>query len=171
MFKSFYPTTALTVTLFLSACFTEATGEGQSSPDELVSGSEAASLESAPGESAAAPRMAQVCRSLMVRQRECTEQFIPALVQARVQADDPAGLVGNRGDISPLIRVAFEEWQVDSQDTAIASLCDRLGREIPAGRVPELGRAVDGCLAEPSCGTFVSCAVPLNLVRWTETAQ
>lgn len=110
----------------------------------------------------------QICRSLMRRQRGCTAQFIPALVEARVRIDSPPGLAARQREIGrdALIEAALEEWESDAAEPNIAALCDEIARSISPEKDALLRSSVSTCLAQPGCEEFVSCAVPLNLVHW-----
>jgi hypothetical protein len=117
---------------------------------------------------AAATSADQSCRSLMLRQRGCTAQFIPALVDARVKSDNPPGLAAREHEIGreALLRDALAEWQTDAQDPNIAAMCDDIAQAISPEKDSQLRSSVSSCLAEVGCEAFVSCAVPLNLIHW-----
>ena len=140
-------------------------------------GAEPASEESSSAQPSPAPAQAlekseggthAACRALMLRQRECSAEFIPALVDARVERDEPAGVAAQARDIGrdALVAEALEEWQSDSRDEAIEAVCSEIARSIAPGRVQELESSVRACLAHSTCEAFVACAVPVNLGRW-----
>ena len=110
----------------------------------------------------------QICRSLMQRQRGCTAQFIPALVDARVKGDNPPGAAAREREIGreALVKDALAEWENDAKDPNIAALCDDIAQSISPEKDSLLRSSVSSCLAETGCEAFVSCAVPLNLVHW-----
>jgi hypothetical protein len=112
----------------------------------------------------------EICRALMQRQRACSATFIPALVDARVRADNPPGIAArdNESGRAALVREALAEWVNDSKDEAIDELCDTLAQSISPAKDTELRTAVSTCLAQDGCGDFVTCATPLNLIRWQE---
>lgn len=113
----------------------------------------------------------QVCQRFMRRLRECGESFIPALVEARVKADDPPEIAALDAKIgrAALVQQAFDEWANDSKDSALDATCDHITEAVTAsGRDGELRTGVDACMASAACDTFVPCAVPLNLARWKE---
>jgi hypothetical protein len=111
-----------------------------------------------------------LCRALMQRQRACSADFIPALVAARVSAENPPGIRARAERIGrdALIAEAFTEWESDSTAPAIQSTCDKLAGSLSPARDGELRRSASACLAQDGCGAFVACAVPLNLVRWKD---
>ncbi len=95
------------------------------------------------------------CVKLFERQRACSEQYIPALVDVRRELDRPAGIAkANRAEV---VSAAFAEWKDDSTDEAIAATCDRMAGALPA---PAIGTA-KGCIAMGPCGEFVQCVTPL----------
>ncbi len=95
------------------------------------------------------------CVQLFERQRACTDDFIPALVDLRRELDAPKGVASlPRADT---VRAALEEWKADSTDEAIASQCERLAPKLPAAAVTQ----ARGCVAVGPCGEFVGCVMPL----------
>jgi hypothetical protein len=111
-----------------------------------------------------------VCRSFMQRQRACSAEFIPALVAARISAENPPGLRAREQRIGrdALLSEAFAEWDSDSTDAAIDSTCDGLARSVSPARDDELRSSAGACLAKEGCAAFVACAVPVSLVRWID---
>jgi hypothetical protein len=111
-----------------------------------------------------------LCRAFMQRQRACSAEFIPALVAARVSAENPPGLRAREQRIGreALLAEAFAEWDNDSTDPAIHSTCDDLARSVPPAREGELRSSAGACLAKDRCAAFVDCAVPVSLVRWKD---
>jgi hypothetical protein len=111
-----------------------------------------------------------LCRSLMQRQRTCSDSFIPALVAARVESDNPPGVAAQDRALgrAALLEEAFEEWASDSRDSAIDGLCAQIAQTISPSRQVELRESSSACLAKPECEAFVACAVPLSLVHWKE---
>jgi hypothetical protein len=100
-----------------------------------------------------------LCVSGFKRQRECTDEFLPALVDLRVRLDKPAGIAAaakSEGK-EALIAVAREEWAGDSTDEAIAKTCAQKAAKMPASE--ELYSALSNCLAAPSCAEFVPCQI------------
>lgn len=110
----------------------------------------------------------EICRPFLQRQRACTSTFIPALVEARVASDNPAGIRARdaASGREALVNEALEEYTLDSQDAAIEALCDDLAQSVSLAKDSELRSSISGCLARQGCDSFVACAVPLNLVRW-----
>jgi hypothetical protein len=112
------------------------------------------------GASSEAPDAKAVCVQMFVRQRECTDTFIPALVDARVRHDVPPGIAAKdqSGGREALVALAMEEWKADSTDEAIDATCTKMTG--PGG--PDLSGAIEtakGCLAESACEAFTPCAI------------
>ena len=143
------------ISLVASACMGAETAAEEAAPAQQALGrAEGGTLES--------------CRSFMQRQRACSAELIPALVDARVKADDPAGIAARDREIGrdALVREALAEWAVDSRDEAVEATCAEIARAIDPAREHELASGVSACLALPGRDEFVACAVPLNLMRW-----
>jgi hypothetical protein len=107
------------------------------------------------------------CVAAFRRQRECTDTYIPALVDARVRADKPAGIAAKDKEIGrdALVAAALEEWKTDSTDEAIDQMCTRITNDEAAG-APELIERAQACLAESDCAAFSACAVDIVSSRW-----
>jgi hypothetical protein len=102
-----------------------------------------------------------LCVQSFQKQRECSETFLPALVDARVRFDKPAGIaeMDRKEGREALVAVAREEWKNDSTDEAIAETCT--GMVAHGGAKPEMVSAMQTCLAAGSCGDFVPCQVKI----------
>lgn len=107
------------------------------------------------------------CVAAFRRQRECTDAYIPALVDARVRADKPAGIAAKDKEIGrdALVAAALEEWKTDSTDQAIDQTCTNITNDEAAG-APELIQRAQACLAESDCASFSACAVDIVSSRW-----
>jgi hypothetical protein len=91
------------------------------------------------------------CREVLVRARACTDDFIPALVDARAKLDTPAGIADSvKADRASVIAQAKTEWANDSKDDAIAATCSHATAEDSS--------AVD-CVSK-DCAAFVACVMP-----------
>ncbi len=126
-------------TFFLFAC---------AGPDSAQVGSTAQSVEAQ-----------SICVSSFHRQRDCTDSFIPALVDARVAVDVPPGIraAGQGAGREELIKEALEEWKADSQDGAIGSTCEKM-MNAPAGRERSFA-PMKACLEKQRCEEFVPCEI------------
>ncbi|HEU5059221.1 MAG TPA: hypothetical protein VFU21_21965 [Kofleriaceae bacterium] len=102
------------------------------------------------------------CVAVIRRQRDCTDVFIPALVDARVRADMPAGIAGKDKEMGrdALVAAALEEWKVDSTDDAIDATCDK------AAGHPELVDRAQACMDETACDAFSACTIEILSAMW-----
>jgi hypothetical protein len=117
----------------------------------------------------AAPRTAQpasagdaksVCVEVFSKNRTCTDQFIPALVDLRAKYDQPAGIAAevaaHRDDV---IAQAKTEWATDSQPAAIDATCTKIAGSSGPGDQSQFA-GVQACLEQQDCGAYVSCVMP-----------
>ena len=99
------------------------------------------------------------CVDVMTKGRECTNEFIPALVDARAKYNNPEGIAeAVKKDRAAVVSQAMTEWSMDSKDDAIARNCDKMAAEAPATDA-EAATAKE-CLAKPDCAGFVACVTP-----------
>ena len=107
------------------------------------------------------------CVAAFNRQRECTDAFIPALVDARVRNDHPAGIAAKDKELGrdALVAGALEEWKSDSTDEAIHATCTKITDDEADG-MPELIQKAEACLKESDCSAFSACAVDIASSRW-----
>ncbi len=107
------------------------------------------------------------CVAAFRRQRECTDTYIPALVDARVRADKPAGIAAKDKEVGrdALVGMAMEEWKSDSTDEAIDRMCTSITNDEQDG-APELIQRAKACLEESECAAFSACAVDIVSSRW-----
>lgn len=116
-------------------------------------GGEPAGGAAAPTSTADGPA---TCVQIMTRARAC-EAYLPALVDLRIELDQPAGIraQADAQGRDALIAEAQAEWAVDSTDERIAATCAQ------APSAPALIEAADRCLATTACDAFVPCSVDL----------
>jgi predicted small lipoprotein YifL len=153
-FRQFLSLTLLSSSLALVGC-------GSTEPAETTPAAKATPAPAAPASNS---DPYAVCVATFERQRACTDTYIPALVEARVQADHPAGIAAadQKDGRDALVAAALEEWKQDSTDESIAATCKKLVASAPA----EMVEAAEGCLAESECGPFSTCAVDLVKAHW-----
>ncbi|MGE0872547.1 MAG: hypothetical protein AB7P03_28595 [Kofleriaceae bacterium] len=117
--------------------------------------------EAAPASTAQGGDDHQLCVQLFTRNRECTDQYIPALVDARAKYDQPPGIAEKvKADRDGVIAIAKGEWAEDSKDDAIARTCQQL----VANMTDEQRGSVDqarSCLTQTDCGAYTTCVMPL----------
>ena len=101
------------------------------------------------------------CVALMTRSRECTEVFIPALVDARASVDQPPGIADQvKADRDGVIAQARTEWATDSTDANIDEHCSAMLAHMTDEQKADVAPAKE-CLAKSECGEFVGCAMPI----------
>jgi len=98
-----------------------------------------------------------LCVAIMTHSRTCTDQYIPALVDARAQADHPAGIKEEVAkDRDGVIAQAKQEWANDSLDANIEKMCSQSMPNADAIRAD-----ATACQAKADCGEFSACIVPI----------
>lgn len=100
----------------------------------------------------------EVCLQTMAKSYQCTDQYIPALVDLRAKKNHPEGIADKvKADRDGVIARAKEEWKADSSDDAIRANCQRMAAAVDPSDVQTAQR----CVAQPECGAFVSCIMPV----------
>ena len=110
---------------------------------------------------------AAACAAMFVRLRECTGEFIPALVSWRVELDVPAGIAEQDQKLGrdALVSQAMSEWETDSTDEAIGQTCDRIIASIPPEKLGPMLEVGSECGAKSSCADVVTCIEPMQRDR------
>jgi hypothetical protein len=103
-----------------------------------------------------------VCVQAFQRQRECTDEFIPALVDARVRKNAPPGIAEKDQELGrdKLVEMALEEWKADSTDAAIEQRCTDMASKMPPEQLQQATDQIGQCLAAEGCSAFVDCLIP-----------
>lgn len=144
--------------LALAGCLTACGGGGashESTTPETTEGSGTAIESSADVQSA--------CTNEMRRERECTAEFIPALIALRARLDHPTGFAArDAADHASTLAAAETEWRTDSTDERIAATCRDVSRLSPS-ELAGFATAESECLAAADCAGFVECDI-----RFTE---
>ena len=103
-----------------------------------------------------------VCVATMTKARECTDDYIPALVDARAQADVPPGIADQvKKDRDAVIAQAKQEWATDSKDENIAAMCDKIAGETGSDADAGTGWATAKDCNAKACKEYTSCVMPL----------
>src|SRR3569833_1238074 len=98
-----------------------------------------------------------LCVAIMTHSRTCTDQYIPALVDARAQAGHPAGIKEEVAkDRAGVIAQAKQEWANDSLDANIEKMCSQ-----PKPNADAIRADATACQAKADCGEFSACIVPI----------
>lgn len=102
-----------------------------------------------------------MCVEVMTRNRTCTDDYIPALVDLRARHDQPPGIADAvKADRNAVIAEAKTEWAEDSKDEAIGRVCDALTQK-PGQVEPGDIEAANACLAKDACGDYIACITPV----------
>lgn len=121
--------------------------------------------DSTPGQAAAGGDTEATCRESFAKQRTCTDDFLPALVNARIELDLPAGIAAEGkkdGGREALVAKAKEEWAEDSKPEAVAARCKDIDGKVPAEQKAELMAEHTKCLAISDCKAYVECVMPIT---------
>lgn len=101
-----------------------------------------------------------VCAQVFTRNRTCTAQYIPALVDLRAKHDVPAGIAAEvAANRDAVIAQASEEWATDSTDAAIDATCTKIAAGLTAAEQADFG-GLEACLAQADCGAYTTCVMP-----------
>src|SRR5690606_8363595 len=106
--------------------------------DKPASSSTTAGPQGNPAATDPSPR--DTCVALFERQRECTDLYLPALVDARVENDIPAGIAAKAaepGGRDEIMATAQTEWANDSTDASIGATCDSALAKMPPEHVEQ----------------------------------
>jgi hypothetical protein len=100
-----------------------------------------------------------LCVSGFQRQRECTAQFIPALVARRVELDNPPGIAAKDQEMGrdALVAAALEEWKTDSLDENIGPRCDQILSSHPPDQATT--DKFKACMEMSDCQAFSDCSL------------
>jgi len=115
----------------------------------------------APAPAPASGPLAAMCERHYQRERDCSDEYLAALVALRVEVDTPPGIAAEdaRDGRDALIAKARVEWEHDSQPAERTRICAPLDAQVPADRVESLTAAGEECLAKTDCAGFAACAV------------
>ena len=151
--RSFLLLTALLAPLALAAC-----GGADASPAPRTSATPAAS---APAD----PALLAQCEAFFARARSCTDDYIPALVDVRIELDKPAGITAEAqqpGGRDSIIAQAKTEWADDSQPAAVTAMCDKVIASMPSGQYDGLRAQAETCMAATDCAAFSTCTKDMH---------
>jgi hypothetical protein len=101
------------------------------------------------------------CVAVRNRERACTADYIPALVDLRIELDRPAGIAARAKDMgrNPLTAEALKEWQGDSAEPE--AFCRQQLSKMPLPQAAGFMQNASSCAQQSSCKAFVHCWLPL----------
>ena len=116
-------------------------------------------------------RIRDTCVRMMTRERECSPQFVEALVSLRARLDHPAGFHDRDvADHAGLVAEANTEWTRDSTDERIGATCTHFS-ELPAEQTAHFETIESECIPMTECGAFVQCDMRFVEERFTHRAS
>lgn len=103
------------------------------------------------------------CVAVSRRQRECTDSFIPELVDARIRLNLPDGIAkrAKTEGRDAIIAEALSEWSSSSLDEAIELKCEELVESTDPEELEPILVGGEDCLGESDCAVFAECIVPV----------
>jgi hypothetical protein len=115
-------------------------------------------------------RIRDTCVRTMTHERECSPQFVEALVSLRARLDHPAGFHDRDvADHAGLVAEATTEWQNDSTDPRIGATCTHFS-ELPADQTAHFTTIESECIPMTDCAAFVQCDMRFVEERFTHRA-
>ena len=103
----------------------------------------------------------QLCVETMTKNRTCTDEYIPSLVDTRAKMDKPPGIAEKvKADRDGVIAQAKAEWAEDSKDENIARNCQAMTEHMTEDAKPMMDQ-LRACLAKDACGDYVPCVQPV----------
>jgi hypothetical protein len=156
-----YRSLSLALTLALASLGLAACGTTEASPAKTES-------SAAPKATPTSTDAQAACVQLFTRNRECTADYIPALVDLRARLDKPAGIAEKvKADRAAIIAQANEEWATDSTDDAIAATCAKVTANLSDADLAD-AEGIKACMAETSCAAHTACVMPFFEKRFTK---
>lgn len=113
----------------------------------------------------------EACQAFFAKARTCTDAYIPALVDLRIELDKPAGITAaaqSEGRDS-IINQAKTEWAEDSQPAAVTAMCQNIAAKVPAAEIEAMRDDAEACMAKTDCGEFSTCAIAIQRPRMEAT--
>jgi hypothetical protein len=127
-------------------------------------GGTASSPSPVPAEPASARTAAELvplCVRYYERERACVDEYLPALLDVRVEYDMPPGIKGEverDGRDAALARMR-SEWERDTTIENTDRICRAMETQVPPDQVERLLAENARCDAKPDCEGFVACTV------------
>jgi hypothetical protein len=140
---------SLLAALALAAC-----GGSSSEPREPATATTAAASTSVQAQ----------CEAFFARARECSEPYIGALVDVRIELDRPPGVAdqARTEGRDALVAKAMEEWATDSQPENVSAMCEESAAKMPPEQSAAMMTGAQRCMAEAACDAFATCSKDLH---------
>lgn len=108
-----------------------------------------------------------MCKRLFARKATCADDYLPALLDVRIQLNVPPGIgdkVKSDGR-DAVLATAHAELERDTQPDKVAAVCDEgaaRAANAPPERVHQLLEQGNTCEATTDCKAFASCVVVID---------
>lgn len=105
--------------------------------------------------------------TVMNRERECADTFIPALVDLRVELDQPPGIAAQAASDGreAIVAQAQAEYEGAGTEIAIEVNCNALAR-LPEEQQARWNAMLEECAAITECGPFTECDIRITEARF-----
>jgi hypothetical protein len=111
--------------------------------------------------------LAPMCKHIFARKATCTDDYLPLLVDLRVELNLPPGIadeVKSKGR-DAVLALARTELARDTEPDKVAALCEHAATNAmnaPPERVDQLLQQGGACEAAADCKAFAVCAVAID---------
>jgi hypothetical protein len=105
-----------------------------------------------------------MCKRLFARKATCADDYLPALLDVRVELNMPPGIgdeVKAQGR-DAVLAVAHTELKRDTEPAKVEALCETTAQKLPPERVDPLLEQVGSCEASADCKAFATCAAAID---------
>lgn len=105
-----------------------------------------------------------MCERHFARKATCADDYLPALLDLRVELNVPPGIgdeVKTQGR-DAVLAIAHTELARDTEPAKVAALCEGMAAKLPPDRVEQLVDQGAKCEAAADCKAFAACAVVLD---------
>jgi hypothetical protein len=105
-----------------------------------------------------------MCKRHWAHKVTCTDDYLPALLDLRVELNKPAGIgdeVKTQGR-DAMLATARTEFARDSEPAKVEELCGMMATKMPPERVDQVLDQADKCEAAADCKAFATCAVAID---------
>lgn len=105
-----------------------------------------------------------MCQRLFARKATCADDYLPALLDVRVELNMPPG-IGDRVKTEgreAMLAIAHTELARDTEPAKVDALCETTAAKMPPDRVEPLLEQGGRCEATTDCRAFAACAVAID---------
>ena len=105
-----------------------------------------------------------MCKRLFARKATCADDYLPALLDVRIELDMPPG-VGDRVKTEgrdAILAIAHTELARDTEPAKVEALCEMTATKMPPERIDPLLEQGGNCEATTDCKAFSTCVVAID---------